>query len=330
MFLGFFLILILSLRNIDTGYTDTRLVYYEAFNRFKNMNSIIGAITDAHFRSEPLMAIYLYLGAKEILNFQLFLTVTAIISILPILYLVKNEKMAYFSLLYFFSFYYFFYFYLIKQMLALAIVIFSFNCIKEKKWKKYLILCFVASLVHKFAWPCIIAYPLCRFIKFKKSTYMIIALIIAGGILFSETLLELIIKIDPTKLMVSYIYIYGRNTRLNFGLVLNMLILVFCAMMRRRVKEYKEEYNILLILSSINCIFNSYSLIITEFQRLAFFFGIYNAILFPRALEVIPLNKSNKKLFVTVITGLMIIYGLGRTAVNTKCIPYDFFWNNRI
>ena len=165
---------------------------------------------------------------------------------------------------------------------------------------------------HKFAWPYIIAYPLCKLIKFSKKTYIAIAVVIGMGLFFSDYLLWLIINADPT------------------GLIINILILVLCAVMRKRVKDDKEEYNQLLVLSSVNCIFNTYSLVVTEFQRLAFFFGVYNAILVPRALEVLPLNMRRKKYLIMFVCILLIIYALFRTAVNTKCIPYDFFWNDWI
>lgn len=327
VFLGIYLILILSLRSIDVGYNDTRYVYYDAFNRFQHTYSIVDAIQDQHFRREPLMAVYIYITAKILRNFQLFLAITATISLIPIIVLLKKEKNAYISILYFFSFYYFFYFYLIKQILAIVFVVSAFRYIKEKKCLSFIFYCLCATLVHKFAWPCLIAYPLCHTIKFKKRTYIIVASIISFGIFFSEIMLYLIIKFDPTHLMVSYINIYEKDTTFNFGLILNIIILIFCALMRNRIRDNLEEYNLLLVLSSINCIFNSYSLIITEFQRLAFFFGIYNSVLLPRAIEVFPAKKQTKKLFLAIVVFFLIVYGLGRTAINTKCIPYKWFWN---
>lgn len=322
------MILMLSMRSINLGFADTKTVYYEAFNRFKTYNSIDLAIKDAHFRNEPLMAIYIYMIVKLFDSFRLFLILSATFSLLPVIRLIKKEREAYLAILYFFSFYYFFYVYLIKQMLAMAVIIIAFSAIREKKPMKFVCMCAIASAIHKFAWPCFVAYPLCRYVKFKKFTYVLISLLIAIGLFFPKDFINLIIKFDPTNLMVSYINIYSRNTSLNFGLFLNIGILIICAGMRKKVKENQEDYNILLILSTINCILNSYSLIITEFQRLAFFFGIYNSILFSRAVEFLPNKYQKKQMYTYLIIIFLILYGLGRTAINTRCMPYKFWWVN--
>lgn len=326
-FLGCLMILMLSLRSIELGYTDTKYIYYEAFNRFKTFSSIATAINDAHFRNEPLMAIYIYIFAKLFGSFRLFLIVSAMFSLIPVIQLIKkNNKTAYLAILYFFSFYYFFYMYLIKQMIALSIIIIAFNASQQKKLIKFICMCLLASSIHKFAWPCLIIYPICNYIQFKRKTYILITVIIIAGLMFPKTLVDLIIKIDPTGLMSTYINIYNKNTSLNLGIFLNIFILIFCALMRNKIKINQENYNALLILSSINCILNSYSLIITEFQRLAFFFGIYNSILLPKALESLPIKQQYKTICVYFIVTCLIIYGLGRTAINTQCLPYKFLW----
>ena len=325
-FLGILLVVILSLRSMDLGFTDTRYVYYEAFKRLGMADSIFDAVKDVHFRAEPLMAMYIYSLSHLVPNFQLFMAVTALLSLWPLIRLARKEKFAYFTLVFFFSMYFFFYFYLLKQMLAIAVTVLAFECIMNDKPVKYFLLCFVASMIHKFSWPCFIAYPLCKFVRFTKKTYAIIAGIIFFGIAFSDMVLELIVKIDPTGWMISYINIYRKDARFNFGMILNIAILIFAAVMRKKITEDKDAYNKLLILSSLNCILNTYSLIVVEFQRLAFFFGIYNAILLPIALDALPIKAYYKKLIIDVVMVLLLAYGVLRTAANTQCIPYIFFW----
>lgn len=327
-----YLFLLLALRSWDIGLNDTRNVYHSLFIRISDIPDLKTAIIDSHLMYEPLMSIYVWIITRLTSNFQIFIAISAFFPIVAMNSLIsheQNKKLVYLSVLYFFSMYFFYASFMIKQYIAVSIIVFSYRYLKEENYKKYFLCVVIAALFHKSAWVLLAIIPLVKWMCFNKKTYLIIGALIGFGVVFSDSLLTLIFRLDPTGLYEHYFNhgIYSSGGRaFNLGMIIYVVILVLCAVRRRYVSPEKyKKYNNLLILSSLNCIVNSYSGTVTEFYRLAIYFGVFNCLLIPNAIETIQNTRYKKNMeFLCIV--VMIVYGLSRSAYNSNCVPYKFFW----
>lgn len=182
-------------------------------------------------------------------------------------------------------------FYLIRHSIAMAALIIAFDCIIEKKRCKFIAFVLVATLFHSVSIVFLIAYPLARI---KVSLKQL--LIIGGGFYFATYL--------ASNFMNSFFKVIGNDNyyanysnkggfKSNIFILICLLLFALAYILSRRNnlnisnnkylkdqnkkillrQKMKNELNIITVnMLCIATLFMGMSTVISEFQRIAFFF----------------------------------------------------------
>lgn len=176
---GALLIIVAGLRSAEVG-ADTAM-YKQIFDWAAAGSSFLQEYISWHGGgTEPLFYGLTYYLSK-VVGFNIYITIVAIISIAPIMYVIyKYSRNVYLSLLLYIGFGYFaFAMNGIRQAMAIGICMLAFDAAIEKKLKKFILLVLIAVLFHKTALLFILVYWLADIKKSKNFRYIVVISLIA-------------------------------------------------------------------------------------------------------------------------------------------------------
>lgn len=231
----------------------------------------------------------------------------------------------------------------IRQMLALATLILSYEYIVRKKPIKFILTVFLAISFHNAAIVFLLAYPLSKF----KLTKELILSVIAGSIgiylMFEPMLIKLISIFPRYSYYLNGTYLDG-ETRIATILSLTIVILLFLvsemcnhsifykqnSSERSRIiskKTKDDEIQSVFLLIACGILFISLKgTILSRFENV---YNIFTIIYYPNAVAKIKDKKT--RLIIVVITIMMFV--LYSTIIKLyrpewqSTYPYSFFWN---
>lgn len=254
---------------------------------------------------------------------QIFLIVCAACSILPFIYIIYRDSadiQTSFILLFgtpvftlFFSG--------LRQSLAIGILMFSFNFIKQKKMLPFLFIVIIASLFHSSAVLFILAYPLYNYGKLLDRRILIRLLIIV--FILRRPLLTTVGSLITSKNAID------NNGSVNLFFACVALLVIFLIV----TKDNDEEINGMLKIYYLSCICMAFSSINRLAMRGAFYFVIILVVLVPclyddSKLDTIKTRVQPKGGFIFLIN--MVFIALGMFYIFTTewahAYPYYFFW----
>ena len=167
VFIQLFLLLALRKDNVATDLDAYKRVFFEVSNTsWKNLFS--------SFYWEPLYILLCKLVSSCICNFNVFLIVVAILSLIgPYFFILKYSKNFYLSTIMFVGMYFYsFHFFALRQIIALSILLISIKFADERMLFKFIGLVLIATLFHKSSLLFCIIYPLYN-INFSKRNFII-------------------------------------------------------------------------------------------------------------------------------------------------------------
>lgn len=267
-------------------------------------------------RVEPLSSLYMYIAAvmnSPIIMFSLF----AITNYGIIGNIIKKESVSkYESLIIYFSLFYLESLSILRQATALAIVLYGYKFIKEKKLLKYFLCCFVAFLYHRTAIISVVFY----FLYYSKSIFIIFALTI-----FSVT-----IKIILPKLLGNffpYFLIYLEKNGIanqsgNFIKLVYLALFFYCLFLKSKKDiESSRMLNICSFGVLLPFILGGHT-----GSRIAMYFLIYYVFLIPRINKKFPIQY--KVLFLIPFYAYFFIYLLVTVISNhtDEYVPFRWYF----
>ena len=309
------LLLFLALRRIDIG--------VDLQNYIPFLDRVKGFSFNEIFKIgyEPGYNIYCIMIMNAIQNKQIFIAITALITLIgPIYFIYKNSKNYFFSIFIYVTFqFYIFLFSGLRQSIAISILLLSTKFIKERKLIKFLAMGILAGMFHESAFIFLPAY----FIAYKKITVKyLIAIIGIGCILF---VLRNYIMIVLTK------YLYANYSELNnqgngYGLLLLLILLFITAFYFKNITIQSNKNNIIwynyVIIAILIQIMAS---IEGNVARLTMYYSIAMVVLIPNVLESIrPKEISYIGKMMLII--LLALYLLNSMQNEVLYMPYKFFW----
>lgn len=318
--------MLLAFRNISMGLGDTENVYFPYFKMISDMN--LKDIFLYQFMTDKGFYILMKIITIFTNNYQICIAILAI----PFIYFVMRQIYEYseniiFSIIIFVSLYYAYAFFLLRQVIAMGIIIYSYKYIKEKKIIKFIGMVIVAGLFHSTALIFLIAYPICNYIKPGYKNYFFIFIAFILGKHMTDILLK-IFSVIPVFSRYAYSIEKGfyntTSTPSVWGLIITLLILVVSFYFYKKSKKEDNNINILINLSTLGSIIYCFSSSIAEFYRVALYFSVFNILLLPNALNLYENNKTRK--LITIVSMIMfILYFFVRTTFNTNIYPYTIF-----
>ena len=187
---------------------------------------------------------------------------------------------------------------LIRQYLALAVLLYSYKYILKRNFIKFLLIVLIASTFHTTAIIFIISYFLIK-INLKKNPIIIYTIICVITFVLTDFFYSLL---DLIPLYKSYLTnsTFGVQDNIKLAPVLNFLILYIII-----VFIIKHANNSIATLIIVGSLFTIFSFKFTQIGRITTYFSIYSIILLPNALNVI--YDKRKKLFYTSFFFLLFL-----------------------
>lgn len=322
--IGLLLLLLIGCRNQTMGIYDTERIYIPTYNKIKKIDIFE---LQNYYNKDIAFHYITKIFIMFIDNPQLWLAFVALPFILGtviLIYKYSNNPIMSFILLLSLNFFGMS-FTLIRHYIALGFILFSYEYLKEKEIKKFIISILIAGLFHKTALLFLVAYPLFHSIKFGKKSYLIIVISFIFSILLGRQFLNFIIEFINEERF--YIYL-NSNSSLNLtNFVINFIILISLNLYIKIFynDELKPEINGLLNLATFSCICLIFTPILGEMYRLAMYFNIFYIILIPNVISGPTKNLKAQYLIHYLFYIISILYFLFFSLENAKILPYKFF-----
>lgn len=215
----------------------------------------------------------------------------------------------------------------IRESIAIAICLLTFEYIKDKHLLKFIFAVFIASLFHTSAIIFLAAYPIFH-IHFTKRNRLLLIVMGFGALLCLTTIMNQVIKIFPK--YATYISSEYNNGIIRVASVINLFI-IFCVFyIGIHYRKYINDdinHDGYLNLTFIGAIILLISLKFNLLDRLANYFTIFISIVIPNTI----CNKrlKNHRNFECITMTLFLLYFIFVQIMRPQwnCIyPYSFYW----
>jgi len=254
-------------------------------------------------------------------NYHLFLCITSVITMMGIYFFIKENSKNYFlSILLFITFnFYGYYFGILRQSIAISILLCGYKYVFEKKIWKFLLFVLLATLFHKTAFIFIILYFI-KYVHIDKRKLLIWIGIIVMSFISRQFILNFIIN-----------YVY-KPADLTFysGSGYKMLILLIglgicCYFFQDRLLKQDKNNQLLINMIFVGGIMQTLSTMFSNTYRVTLYFTYAMIPLIPNMIETIK-NKKIKNCIILCMIALLSIYFYFMTTNLVDYIEYQFFW----
>ncbi len=212
----------------------------------------------------------------------------------------------------------------IKQSLAIAILLFSYEYLKRNKFFKFLILVLLAASFHITALVFLLAWPITKF-KIKHA-YIIIAPVFVGlSYVFRSQIFIFIKNILGDDYFSSYGTSYESSINLT-GLAIQTCIFVFSLVCFWNAFDKDNEVSGLSSIYLVGMCFQAMTPIMAEFFRISMYFSIFGVIMLPKAVGY--LGIKNKQLVSIALFIVFVMYFILFSGRSSAFDAFKFFWQS--
>jgi len=319
IFIAVCLTSLIGLRNEMMGMTDTYAVYLRRFSEISHYGFEYAlTLKDTGFQIVTFLFIKMF-GEKPTL-YLLFMAVPYVTAVTYLIYKYSDSPML--SFIAFLSLQFFeISFTLMRQVVAMAILVLAFRYVIEKKPIKFIISIVFAYFFHQVAIVFLVVYPLSK-IRNKNIYLALIAGTYISTILFPQHILKVIGMIQESNERYGHV-----SNELNTNLVYFFICLVFILVGLLYFKGLKKsEVNYLLFkMSALATALAPLTIVVREFSRISYLFALFNIILLPNAIAF-ERDSQTKVIIITFSIIIFMVYFLFFLGPETNVIPYKFFW----
>lgn len=209
---------------------------------------------------------------------------------------------------------------MVRQSIALAIILYAYKYIKEKKLLKYIIFVIIASFFHKTALLSLIIYFMVALIKGKeKFLYKIFILLISILFLigYQEIMFFLIgLEIIPNKYLF---YVTGsQSTILLIELIRKIIFLGIFTLFGKALYKINEENHILKYFMNLDIVLYLVGIYANYAQRISYYLGYFDIFLIAQ----LP-NCCKKGVSKQIIYALIVIFFVSYWLMYYVILGYD-------
>ena len=241
-------------------------------------------------------------------NYHLFFLFVAAFECILFVHVFRREAIDYTIACFFFfaAGYYYNNFSMMRQWLAVSIVFTSIGALRDRKFFKYALICFIGGLFHPSAWLCIPIYFLVEMEPWSPKQ-LGIAVLFAVGMLFMNPILSTLNTEDAV-----YSDVLTAMAGDNGSSIIRVFIAavpVALAYFGRTGKE-NATFKVCLNLSIVNTMLNLLAAFTSGLYVIRFttYISIFNVILYPYLLDVNWKNNKNIKIAFYVLYLAYFIY----------------------
>lgn len=318
----FILILLVGLRSVEIG--SDSITYEKVFNEvsFENINKIY---------MEKGYLLFNIIAKNIVHKTWLFFLMVAIITYYGIYkFILKNSLDSLYSLFFFIS--------LkelgstmniMRQMLALSIILMSFEFLKNKKIGKFLLLSCIAITFHYSAIVFLLMFFL-RKIKFKRKYFYAITVLTFVFLLCYKKIFMIVFKIPIFSRYEGYLkseYFTGWNPMTIFLTIIYFVIMLSYYNFFIRKKEVNYLINLKMWICTLSFLFSAVGLVGSLLSRMGIYYSFFNIIIIPEILNQVKHKKIINILVIVLCISYHFIVMYFRPEWD-NIYPYKFYWSN--
>ena len=212
----------------------------------------------------------------------------------------------------------------IRQSLAAGIVVLSTKYIIENKFKKFLIITLIATMIHQSAIIMVPIYFISRMKPWSKKVFLMIGISVVGTLLFYE-LLPILEKLLEGTNYEHYIKVFQEGTEQGANIL--RLAVAAVPLILAYIKRNKIEDNyfnrVFINMTVVNFVFMLFSLQTWIFARFTIYFSMFTFILLPSLIKNWNDKKERKLLYIMLLLCYLIFF-LKEQSVAERIRFYNF------
>lgn len=336
IFLTMGLLLLLNcLRSLTTG-NDT-LSYYHLFNYYTS------GVVNFEYSYEDLYWMNFYVDiAWRFINrvfgvistdYQLFISfIACILYFVTIKHIKKNSTNVALSVLLFFLLFYHPYLNILRQAMAIVIILLGYEELLKKKTIRFVFMVVIATLFHKYAF---VSLALIVFMNYRYKQNRAIGIIIIAAILSVSGVVFYI----PQLLGYSGDYLNDQTgISTVFSLCLNGAIFLLLEYICPKSIDVMEEFDLIKYrevnfyrwINMVAFVLSIMEISLPALYRVEYFFTIYQVTGVPYLLHYSNKPIKTRSLVMTVIIVIVVVYNAGKMIFRPEWItefPYKFFFS---
>ncbi len=217
---------------------------------------------------------------------------------------------------------------IIREFLAIAIVLYSIKYIENRKIVKYILMIIIASMFHVSALVAVVLYFLYGLDLSKKNRFY---LILATGLCY--VFLYDILTYVTSSLGTYTLYVqeyYNSNELANILLFLiSVLVFVFVSFIKNKKEVETDKNDILLYnISFVNVLLNFLAIRISILSRVSTYFDVFSIVLIANYIAKLENKRTRALCYILVFVGFLC-YCLTITYLRPNwnhINPYMFYW----
>lgn len=308
------LFLFLALRSENVG---TDLLTYKNFFNY-NASFKLSKLLQLFEPGYSLYSYFIYNLTGG--NFRVFIIITAFLTLIGPYHFIKNYSKNYFLsvIAYICLNYYLFTFSGLRQSIAVSLLLFSIDYIKDKKLFKFLIINAIACSFHKSSMVFLPAYFLEKLNMKRK--YLPIALSVYMIIFF--------LRVTITECFTNLFYETYNLVETPKGggilLVVYLCVYIFITYYKDTIIKTNEKHNLLYNLFSFGIIFQIFATVEANANRATLYYVIPLVSLIPLCEDCFV--KENRKLVNILFSIILIAYFILNLEKSSLVSNYSFFW----
>ena len=316
---GIILILFMGLRSKYVGSVDTSH-YYNMMERALPCNS-----WQEYYRSDYVeggFQFFVYCLSRVFDSSYSLIFVSSVIFVITVLYCIykNSDNVVLSTVMYITLGLMQFEMQGMRQAIAMAIGMVSFEFVKKRKMIPFILLVLVAIQVHRTAVVLVAIYVI-SFLSYNMWTLLLLA--IGSGVVFyySDTLMNFANEIFETD------YTQSIDSGGFVATAIYILIILFAMLFNRKIRYQKEDKTqstimLLTIVGMVSYVMRYVGVGISE--RISYYFMFGQLLLFPNTISVF--KQEQRKIINIAI--YMLCIGLFIYRLNgSNFIPYEFFWS---
>lgn len=287
------------------------------------------------YAKEPLYLLCVYIVAKIFENFQILLFILQLITVGCVycaLWRMRDSVSPWFALLVYCALYYNDSFNMVRQHMAMAIVLLGSTFIVEEKYKKSIFCTIIATLIHfpaviSLLNVCLYGYLQKKKVKKDVSIRELVLFVVAiVGVLGVKTWSQVLIKFGL--LSSRYLYYFSHESTSGHYLDTLIYLIEICYLITnsKTLSKRMKNYNFYKLIALFNVIFLQLVLFMNYGHRISLYFGIVNVMTIGQIPKTIY-KASNRIITYLIVVVIALSYWLRIYYFGgvSNTIPYIFY-----
>lgn len=262
--------------------------------------------------------------ADKHVPYQVWIGMIAFLFAIAVMYFIyKNSENDFLSIVILLAMYFHFTLSGLRQTVALAFILISYQCVLEKRVKCFLTMVVLAACFHSTAILVLPAYWIAK-MKIGKKQWIMLGIAFLITIINPAFFRKLILMFSWNEAITGYA---ERTINLSWsGYIIQLAFLIFIYIFRRYISVQDESINekvdVFFNLMIVGAMFQGFATVVAEAFRISYYFSLCSIAAIPCTVQAQD-DYKNRDILLFGLVSIFIIYILMNNVYRT----YTYFWD---